>query len=195
MWCGLVSLPAAKPVVGPLTYLVLRANAGSKSSPLQVVPKPKHANISNQSRFRLTDATIRSSPDWNKDNPMLTLRCSRKRRRSPTPTAKTGCQVYLARSGQGSPPLFLGRGIRFILGAGQGYSEELKNALRTFPSSLAVSTCQEFTAQSCTATDDLQSAPFVTPARSQGTWRSHTRPSVSVVTKTVVATPVVDPPR
>jgi hypothetical protein len=103
--CGLVSLPAAKPVVGPLTYLVLRANAGSKSSLLQVVPKSKHANISNQRRFRLTDATIRSSPDWNKDNPMLTLCCSRKRRRSPTPTAKTGCQVYLARSGQGSPPL------------------------------------------------------------------------------------------
>ena len=47
-------------------------------------------------------------------------------RRSPTPTAKTGCQVYIAGSEQGSPPLFFGRGIRFILGAGQGYSQELK---------------------------------------------------------------------
>ena len=181
-------------MVGPLTYLVLRANAGSKSSLLQVVPKSKHANISNQRRFRLTDATIRSSPDWNKDKPMLTLCCSRKRRRSPTPTAKTGCQVYLARSGQGSPPLSWA-------GASVSFSVLVKAILRAeMPSALfrAVSPfprCQEFTAESCTATDDLQRAPFVARARSQGAWRSHARPSVSVVTKTVVAMPVVDPPR
>ena len=192
--CGLVSLPAATPVVGPVTYLVLRANAGSKSSLLQVVPKSKHANISNQRRFRLTDATIRSSPDWNKDKPMLTLCCSRKRRRSPTPTAKTGCQVYLARSGQGSPPLsWAGASVSFSVLVKAILKS--RNAHRTFPSSLAISPCQEFTAQGCTATDDLQSTPFVTRARSQGAWRSHARPSVSVVTKTGVAMPVVDPPR
>ena len=132
MWCGLVSLPAAKPVVGPLTYLVLRANASAqKCRTSSKLSQNLSMRISQQSRFRLTDATIRSSPDWNKDNPMLTLCCSRKRRRSPTPTAKTGCQVYLARSGQGSPPLFLGRDIRFILGAGQGYSSraEMPSAL------------------------------------------------------------------
>ena len=113
-------------MVGPLTYLVLRANAGSKSSLLQVVPKSKHANISNQRRFRLTDATIRSSPDWNKDNADVNSLLFTQKEAKSYAYGQDGLPSLPRQIWTRQPASFLGRGIRFILGAGQGYSQELK---------------------------------------------------------------------
>ena len=64
-------------MVGPFTYLVLRANQVAAEMP-HLVLKTKHANISNQTPSRLTDGKIRSSPDWNTDTSLLTTSCSRK---------------------------------------------------------------------------------------------------------------------